>query len=153
MYCCAMTILLSPVTSVEVHDHSVLYLPWHRVCCSSPCCCFRVVDNGRLRRITKVGSMEWWLKTKKWDGFLLRGISCGWYIVWGRCWSIFCVHDFKACHSIDVGTIERRFQDWQRQGLGCLISCVTRGIICSFYSIGDMWRLFDIAPFEVWSRP
>ena len=63
--CCAMTILLSPVTSVEVHDHSVLCLPWHCVCCSSPCCCFRVVDNGRLRRITKVRIDGMMIENKK----------------------------------------------------------------------------------------
>jgi hypothetical protein len=116
-----------------VHDHSVLFSPWHRVCCSSPCCCFRVVDKGRLRRITKVridGTMM--IETKKWDGFSFREISAG-----GTSFE-------DAAGAFSVFTIPRHVTQltWgrlnvgsridKRQGLGCLISCVTRGIICCF---------------------
>jgi hypothetical protein len=71
-----------------------------------------MVDCEGLRTF---GSMEWcdWKQKNEMAFMLLRGIRCRWYIVWGRCWSVSCVHDSKACHSIDGGTIERRFQDWQ----------------------------------------
>ena len=125
-FCCLLS-LLSKCTTIQCYVcHGIAFAAPVRVVVSG---LLIMVDCEGLR---KFGSMEWWLKTKKWDCFLFRGISCRWYIVWGRCRSIFCVHDSKACHSIDGGTIERWFQNWQRQGLGCLISCVTRGIICCF---------------------
>ena len=138
-FCCLLS-LLSKCTTIQCYVcHGIAFAAPVRVVVSG---LLIMVDCEGLR---KFGSMEWWLKTKKWDCFLFRGISCRWYIVWGRCRSIFCVHDSKACHSIDVGTIERRFQNWQKAGVRVSDQLCHTWI--HLFVLRDMWRLFDIAPF------